>query len=927
MNEFNNNENNKLKKLIVSKILIQLVNYYPNANNYNKNIENELKIIKEKNINLINDINNVNFFKEIKLNYDSRKIILKNIEEIYKDIIFNIIKYNKFEDIENIIDNLNQLDIEKIDIFRNNFNELSKILNPNENIINQYIINDINDLFKVKNINFYYILFKYILKNSMYIYQIDFLYKNRKKILQNIKEINLEEYENKIKDEKLKEKFEYFFRFIIDSDYYLKNNFQNKKSEDTNKTNDNTENNYKNPKINDLNNLISVKDNYNSQTTDSPSISTYFYSYNNSEYSYYIQSLKDENKEESLKDFNIYDFIKKILKFSIFLFYNDENQKINYYLLDDNEENYNIKDSKEIEIKFNRNNKGKENIILDKNIMKFINFLNNVKELLEKQFTNIYNLIIKLIFKLEDNYPDSNDLYDISCKYYFYPPIQDNEISPFYDENILVNGINGNCQGFYYLINEINEYDYINIEFKKYLNIEKIVKEKDKIEEKKQIEIEKEKEKRNKSEKFLSLYDKGNLYYKIIEKQKTIINNKEEEEYLGPKVFIKQLKNDYFVIGGNSNIIFIFDNNFTKLKEIYLNCKVRYISEKNYEQNKDLIKIIVCCDENIILISYNINENNYTDYYLDVTSSYFCFEISDDYYILSNAKGTYIYRNLFSQTNEKELIKKIKYSYKAGIQINKDLIALVSNSIMPNGMDNLIIYNLNSNRIELEINGYSFNLNMNSLLLMEKYLSSNDEKLLICACKKYSNNQNNGILLVNANIYENDEIFSPFYKTYSFEPNCFCEILNIHNDKEEKKYKTNYFLVGGFDTLKGIGQIKLCKIKYDYNIYNTTIEIILDIIVDNLNLFNGTINCIIQSKYKGNLLISCSNGNIYLFSPPNINYFLFYEEERNGKEYKEMNLYDNQIEDKNKKDEKNKEEEINIQEKFKKILKIYNKKK
>ena len=382
----------------------------------------------------------------------------------------------------------------------------------------------------------------------------------------------------------------------------MKNNFQNKKSEDTNKTNDNTENNYKNPKINDLNNLISVKDNYNSQTTDSPSISTYFCSYNNSEYSYYIQSLKDENKEESLKDFNIYDFIKKILKFSIFLFYNDENQKINYYLLNYNEENYNIKDSKEIEIKFNRNNKGKENIILDKNIMKFINFLNNVKELLEKKFNNIYNLIIKLIFKLEDNYPDSNDLYDISCKYYFYPPIQDNEISPFYDENILVNGINGNYQGFYYLINEINEYDYINIEFKKYLNKEKIIKKKDKNEEKKEKEIEKEKEKRNKSEKFLSLYDKGNLYYKIIEKQKTIINNKEEEEYLGPKVFIKQLKNDYFVIGGNSNIIFIFDNNFTKLKEIYLNCKVRYISEKNYEQNKDLIKIIVCCDENIILI-------------------------------------------------------------------------------------------------------------------------------------------------------------------------------------------------------------------------------------------------------------------------------------------------------------------------------------
>ena len=65
-------------------------------------------------------------------------------------------------------------------------------------------------------------------------------------------------------------------------------------------------------------------------------------------------------------------------------------------------------------------------------------------------------------------------------------------ISPFKDENILVNDI---YQGFSYLISKINDYDYREIKYNKFLDIKKIIKEKEDY------------EKENKKEKEISLLD------------------------------------------------------------------------------------------------------------------------------------------------------------------------------------------------------------------------------------------------------------------------------------------------------------------------------------------------------------------------------------------------------------------------------------
>ena len=161
----------------------------------------------------------------------------------------------------------------------------------------------------------------------------------------------------------------------------------------------------------------------------------------------------------------------------------------------------------------------------------------------------------------------------------------------------------------------------------------------------------------------------------------------------------------------------------------------------------------------------------------------------------------------------------------------------------------------------------------------------NKNKVLLCACKKYSQFQKNGILIVNTQLGDNREVDKPFFDTGNFEVYCFCPILNvvdpiIKNKKENNNIKleeTNYFLVGGFDTRIREGKICLYKINYGDKAYNTTIEYIQDIIIkdkSNIDYFNGPINCLVQSKTTGNILVSCYNGNIYLLTPPNINYYL-----------------------------------------------------
>ena len=55
-------------------------------------------------------------------------------------------------------------------------------------------------------------------------------------------------------------------------------------------------------------------------------------------------------------------------------------------------------------------------------------------------------------------------------------------------------------------------------------------------------------------------------------------------------------------------------------------------------------------------------------------------------------------------------------------------------------------------------------------------------RILLCACKRYTKDQSNGILLVNPQLGDNKEIEEPFYNTGNFEVQCFCP--NFNNNEE-----------------------------------------------------------------------------------------------------------------------------------------------
>ena len=88
---------------------------------------------------------------------------------------------------------------------------------------------------------------------------------------------------------------------------------------------------------------------------------------------------------------------------------------------------------------------------------------------------------------------------------------------------------------------------------------------------------------------------------------------------------------------------------------------------------------------------------------------------------------------------------------------------------------------------------------------------------------------------------------------------------------------TDYFLVGGFDPPKKEGIIKLFKIIYGATAWGAKIEFMQDIVFEyneNFEGFEEPISSIIQSKVTGNVLVTCYDGNVYLFTPPNIDYYL-----------------------------------------------------
>ena len=344
-----NKSNNFLIRLITSKIILELINNFKGLNNsesekYNEKIE---KITKDNEDYIKNNVIN---FQEFILNYNYDNVINKKIDNIYIDIINELIKKRKFEEYDYICDIVKLLDLENIDITKTMYMELSLVLDSNESYITDYIITEVEDLRNKKKINFYYILFKYILKNSIYIYNINMLLNTRKNLIKIIKtklnELSSFNYDN----DDLRKRKEYLLKEIIDSDYYY-NKYHNKVLIYNKSKNNEIHLNENN--IKDNNETINI--NYSKDLEERLSIINYFYSIDNKDNDNLEKFKSWDNLEKMIKEKKIEDMQKKD-KEKLYNYCNDSNKELFVKIFNEDIYTYILKE-KEKEI---NNNKIKE---------------------------------------------------------------------------------------------------------------------------------------------------------------------------------------------------------------------------------------------------------------------------------------------------------------------------------------------------------------------------------------------------------------------------------------------------------------------------------------------------------------------------------------------------------------------------------------
>ena len=101
---------------------------------------------------------------------------------------------------------------------------------------------------------------------------------------------------------------------------------------------------------------------------------------------------------------------------------------------------------------------------LVENYIKFFEFLNEVENIINNEFYNNYKLQIALNFNKENIQNSNPSIYNISCIYNFYGPINGKTFA-YKDVNILENGTNSYSQGLTFLLEDINSEQFKDIEY------------------------------------------------------------------------------------------------------------------------------------------------------------------------------------------------------------------------------------------------------------------------------------------------------------------------------------------------------------------------------------------------------------------------------------------------------------------------------
>ena len=505
--------------------------------------------------------------------------------------------------------------------------------------------------------------------------------------------------------------------------------------------------------------------------------------------------------------------------------------------------------------------KNKIETVIAKSYLKLMEFIDEFENRIKTEFKYKYNLNIQLHFK-RIGIDKNTGLYDIQCIYYFFSP-DNNEIETFKEENILKT--NSKLQGFLFLIEEINNEKYKDIKFVE--------------ENQNEINI------INENRKTIDTYDE------ILEKDIFQLDSLPSGNKIIGFICIRgthkktaeniiELSNNNFISIGSEDGIKIYDEKFEFVEE--LNEKLKDINNRIYaiveiktsnNKSNNEISVIGCGNKELYLFHFNFRKKTCKreNYELPNMTCVSCVQMKDNNFVIAGQNKTTYYKNLFFNQEKgvfnHEIIK--DKTYRDSIKISDNIIALTSNSFIVDGEDKLIFYNITKNKKSSQIQGYSFIASTNGLFLLSREINKQTNKILFCACKKYFPHQKNGILLVNV-LKENKQKIELFYDTEKFEVYCFCPIFLYDDKNNNNKIETDFLFIGGFDVERREGRIKLFKILYNEKGNINNIEYLQDIEFG----FEGAVSSIVQSEKYGNVLVSCYDGNIYLFTKINLDFYL-----------------------------------------------------
>ena len=402
-------KNEKIKKIIIAKIIIELISNYDNDDNYDE--KNEIDLDKIKNYNNKTITDNI---KEIQIfELTEKEILIKKMDEIYSKIIKYFIVNKKLDDSDDYTENIfKQIDLKSLNLTQLMFDDISKLLDENKDYLTDFIIKEYDDLFTTQIINFYYTLLRYIIKNNADIYRIQFLSKTRNKIKKLVK-TNLNKFYNTInskKDEKIK--IEFYLGAFIEYKYYLKRSLIEIKANENNSSINSSYINSVN--INRNNNDYGMNNNISmggSQNSGFFSGSSYKNEKEKSQRSLDVYDVDFRSEYDKLETFCKNDPILNILSKSSFKFefYKKQNNNINYkcceIIIKDKIVNKSLD-----EIKKDKS----DNEILNNNYEKFLKVFKFIIDKIKEEIPGNIDFAVTLIFI---GNTIKNSIFQIDCTY------------------------------------------------------------------------------------------------------------------------------------------------------------------------------------------------------------------------------------------------------------------------------------------------------------------------------------------------------------------------------------------------------------------------------------------------------------------------------------------------------------------------------